>query len=235
MSDKKISSVQHFHLGLCPYDQCLRIQKLLHGKVRRGEMDAALITVEHPSCLTLGKHADPEFIKRHESWFAARDIAIYQTDRGGEVTAHEPGQFVVYPILPLTELRLRPKQFVEQLLETVLATLAQYSISAQLDPQYPGIWVGAAKICAIGVRISGRVSYHGIALNVSNSLQLFSEIVPCGIVESNRSVTKLEDLLSPSAMPDMSEVERCYLTQFEELFGLRIVSAASEQLLANEV
>src|SRR5690606_23628139 len=98
-----------------------------------------------------------------------------------------PGQLVMYPILPVQRLGLTPRRYVCCLEKAVIKTLQQFGISAHSDPEHPGIWVGPEKICAIGIRIKERVSQHGIALNVTNSLATFAYILPCGI--RDRGVT----------------------------------------------
>jgi lipoate-protein ligase B len=180
------------------YRRALAVQEALHARaVAAGEdAGATILLVEHPSVLTLGKHADPKFLGFAREHFAARGIDIVPIDRGGEVTAHEPGQLVMYPVLRLDAFRLGARAYVELLEDAVIATLAGLGITAARDPRYPGVWVGPNKICAIGIRIKDRVTMHGIALNVANSMALFSEIVPCGIV--GRGVTSVERQLGRS-------------------------------------
>ena len=149
--------------------------------------------VQHPSVLTLGKNADASFIKSSPAELSQQGVAVVPIDRGGEVTAHSPGQLVVYPILPLREFRLTPKKFVTLLEELVIQVLRSYGVTGARDEINPGVWVGRDKICAIGVRIQERVSLHGFAFNICNDLNLFENIVPCGIAD--RGVTSLSRVL----------------------------------------
>jgi lipoate-protein ligase B len=129
---------------------------------------------------------------------------VYHIDRGGEVTAHEPGQLVVYPILKLADHGLAPKSYVALLERAVIATLARFGVTATIDAERPGVWVGFNKICAVGVRVKERATLHGIALNVSNDLSTFREIVACGL--QGRGVTTLGRVLRRDVtVPEIAE------------------------------
>lgn len=194
-------------LGLMAYRQALAVQETLHARLVAGEAAGFLIFVEHPAVLTLGKHADRQYLKCAASAFEAQGTEIVSIDRGGEVTAHEPGQLVMYPILRLEDFKLTPKTYVRLLEDAVIEALAYFGLNATRDEAYPGVWVeGARKICAIGIRIKQRVSLHGIALNVDNSLELFNKIVPCGI--RGREVTSLARELQSGASPSVQAVQQ---------------------------
>jgi lipoate-protein ligase B len=175
-------------LGLMAYEDCLARQRQVHARVAAGAAPATVLFVEHPPVLTLGHNANPEFIK-----FAPKGVSVVPIERGGEVTAHEPGQQVMYPILRLADFKLMPKRYVELLEDAVIRVLAGFGVAAGTDPEHPGVWVGREKVCAIGIRVKDRASLHGIALNVCNDLALFDMIVPCGI--QGRGVTTLSRLL----------------------------------------
>ncbi|RKY55741.1 MAG: lipoyl(octanoyl) transferase, partial [Candidatus Neomarinimicrobiota bacterium] len=116
-----------------------------------------------------------------------------KVDRGGDVTYHGPGQLVGYPIIKLEDRGLSPRRLVAWVEKLIIGTVASYGIAAYVHPHYPGVWVGDAKICAIGMRIKEKVSYHGFALNVSTDLSYFNGIVPCGI--HDKSVCSLSSIL----------------------------------------
>ena len=186
-------------LGVMDYRLCLDLQNRLHARVAAGEPAAYLLFVEHPPVLTLGKHADPRHLMFAEAAYRAEGVDVVAIDRGGEVTAHEPGQLVVYPILRLEDFRLAPRAYVTLLEDAVIETLAHFGVVGGRDPEHPGVWTGDRKICALGVRIRARVTIHGLTLNVRNSLELFGKIVPCGI--QGRGVTSLtRELGRPVAM-----------------------------------
>ncbi len=204
-------------LGTVSYLEGWEIQKYWHRRVVKEERNAVLIMLEHRAVITLGKHSDPAFVLKAPEELEALGIELVHSERGGEATIHMPGQLVVYPILPLSRMRLAPKAYVENLLEAVILTLQDFGIDAYSDKLHPGVWVGLAKICAVGVRVSERVSLHGLALNISNSLDLFQTIVPCGIRE--RSVCSMETLLKTSI--NRAHVEERFLQHFLEIFGPR--------------
>jgi len=188
------------HAGTMPYPEAMVLQQRLHARAVASDGVNYLLFVEHPAVLTLGKHADLAHLSLDREGYLAQGVELVQADRGGEVTAHMPGQMVVYPIIRLSSYRLSPKRYVAALEEAVIRLLAGYGIEAQRDPEFPGVWVGREKICAVGIRIKERVAMHGIALNVANDLTLFSQIVPCGI--SGRGVTSMGRLLKCSIDPD---------------------------------
>ncbi len=189
------------HLGVMSYKDCLEVQHQTHRYVLEAPGRGVILTVEHPSVITLGKHANPANLLWSSEWLRAHSIDLCETDRGGEVTAHEPGQLVMYPILRLADFLLSPKRYVALLEEVVIALLADLGITSSVDSERPGVWVGGEKICALGVRIKDRVSMHGIALNILNSLDIFNLIVPCGL--QGRGVTSIaRQSLSSGICPD---------------------------------
>ncbi len=178
-----------YELGLVSWKDGFEAQKAAQEKVLQGEFEGVFLCLEHSPAITLGKNGDWGLLVASKSELARSGVQVESSDRGGEITAHEPGQLVIYPILALSRLKLGAKSYVHILEESVILTLAEYGVKAQRDPAYPGVWVGDHKICAIGIRVSKRISMHGLALNVSNSLSLFQHIVPCGI--KGRGVTSL--------------------------------------------
>jgi lipoyl(octanoyl) transferase len=168
-------------LGRMPYAQALSWQILAHQYLTTDGVDPVLFCVEHPDVLTLGKHAtEADLLVTHDS-LQKEGVHFEQVDRGGKITAHMPGQIVMYPILPLALLKLSPRQYICRLESAMIKTLAAFSLQANRHPEYPGVWWEGKKIGAVGVRIKNRISLHGISLNVNNSLGLFHKIIPCGI------------------------------------------------------
>lgn len=189
MSTAKSESTPVKFLGIQSYTEGYATQEYYHGEVLKRALPGCILALEHSSVFTLGKHADPGLILISAEKMLEEGIDCVKTDRGGEVTAHMPGQLVIYPILPLVELRIQPRAYVNKLMRAVIDTLSLWGIESRCDSEHPGVWVGSNKICAVGVRIRERVSMHGIALNVNNSLQLFEQIIPCGI--RDRGVTSM--------------------------------------------
>ncbi|MEZ4741462.1 MAG: lipoyl(octanoyl) transferase LipB [Bdellovibrionota bacterium] len=185
----EIGELKFCDLSLKDYKSTLALQVQLHTQVAQGLTSPIVLLVEHPAVLTLGKHANLNFIT--SSWQELKELAIEveRTDRGGEVTAHMPGQLVAYPIIPLKQIGLGVKDYVRVLENSVIDCLKHYYIEANVDPINPGVWIRENKICAIGIRVSKGVSYHGLALNVDNDVSLFGHIIPCGI--EGRGVTNI--------------------------------------------
>ncbi len=165
--------------------------------------------LEHPAVFTLGTNADTAHV------LAAGDIPVVPVDRGGQVTYHGPRQLVVYLLLDIKRLRLSVKDLVCGLEQAVIATLAGYGIRAAGRAGAPGVYVGAAKIASIGLRIRRHCSYHGIALNVDPDLEPFARINPCGY--EGLAVTSLARLGGPA---DTGTVSAALLAQLCAQFGL---------------
>lgn len=172
-------------LGSVPYAEAADLQRARHERA----VDDALLLLEHPHVYTLGTRADPTHVLVPPESVGAE---LVQTDRGGDVTYHGPGQLVGYPIVSLTEWRAGSYDvvaYVRRLEAVLIDALAELGVLAGRDPDYTGVWVDGAKIAAIGVRVSRGRTRHGFALNVDPDLTMFDHIVPCGIPD--RAVTSL--------------------------------------------
>lgn len=173
------------------YATCWAAMKAFTACREPGDADE-LWTVEHPPVFTLGRAGKPEHV------LAAGDIPVIRSDRGGQVTYHGPGQQVVYTLLDVRQAGLGPRELVRRLEQGVIDCLADYAVLAERRPGAPGVYVGAAKIAALGLRIRGRYTYHGLALNVAMDLEPFARINPCGY--AGLAVTDLAHLAGPIDM-----------------------------------
>ena len=217
-------------LGRVGYRDAWQQQHDLVGKRRRGEIPDQLLLLEHPAVLTLGRQSDPDHIRATEAELAARGVEVITVERGGEVTYHGPGQLVGYPIIKLAERGLLLRPFVRALEQTMIDTCAGYGVEAGRREGYPGVWcdpdsAAPRKIGALGMRIEGGVSYHGIALNVTTDLTDFKLIDPCGLPEAE--VTSIateagwpEGQSGPSTASVANAADR-----FEHAFVLRLEEA----------
>lgn len=187
-----------------------------------GRVPDALILVEHPPVLTLGRRAERQHILASEELLNRYAIEVIETGRGGDVTYHGPGQVVGYPVISLAPERKDVKRYVAGLEQIMIDVCGSYGLEAGRSPGQIGCWVdGRRKVGAIGVRISKWVTSHGFALNVAPSLEHFGLIVPCGI--SDKPVTSLQAELGQQ--PDIEEVfDRC-AELFLEAFGDRPADA----------
>jgi lipoyl(octanoyl) transferase len=184
-----------------------------------------LLFVIHPPVYTLGKSGDPQHVLISEEERVARSIEYFQTNRGGDITFHGPGQLVVYPILDLEKFERDIGKYLRNLEEVVIRCLADFGLSGERSSGETGVWLEpnvperARKICAIGVRCSRWISMHGLALNVNTELDFFRHIIPCGIPD--KMVTSLQQEMNQAV--DMQGVKQSLLKQFAELFQVEYV------------
>jgi lipoyl(octanoyl) transferase len=204
-------------LGLIPYADALALQRELVEARRAGRVGDLLLLVEHPHVLTLGVRGDGgrSHILASAETLAARSVDVHETGRGGDITYHGPGQLVGYPIIDLKPDRCDVHRYVRDLEDVLIRVAADYDIEACRVPGLTGVWVGASKLAAIGVRIARWVTSHGFALNVTTDLEYFNLIVPCGIAD--RGVTSLAMLLGREI--DRREVEDRLIRHFGDVFA----------------
>lgn len=195
-------------LGLVEYEDGLAAQKQLIAARFAGAVPDTLLLLEHPRVLTLGRGAKEGNVLWPRALLEQRGFELFETDRGGDVTYHGPGQLVGYPILDLKPDRKDVRKYVASIEELMIRTAADYGVRAERVAGRTGIWVAqgqgsAGKLGAIGVHLARWITSHGFALNVTTDLSDFAAIVPCGI--SDASVTSLEALLDRA--PPMREAE----------------------------
>ncbi len=178
---------------------------------RTADRPDELWLVEHPAVFTLGLNGKREHLLR------PGEIPVIKVDRGGQVTYHGPGQLVFYPLLNLQRHQLGVRQLVSLLEQLIIELLAGYQISAQHRADAPGVYVGEAKIAALGLRIKRGCSYHGLALNINMDLEPFSRINPCGY--KNMPVTQCLDL---GIQENIKTIAKQLQRQFSERLGFKL-------------
>jgi lipoyl(octanoyl) transferase len=190
--------------------------RIAHG-VRDGSQPETLLLLEHPHTYTRGRLAPDSDLLLDEAALAARGIAVVETDRGGLITYHGPGQLVAYPIIRLRG-RGGPHWHVRTLERVIISVLAEFGLDATTVDGRTGVWTadGQRKMAAIGVKIAGGVTHHGFAINVDPDLTMFDGIVPCGIAD--RAVTSMAAELD--ATVDIGAVADCVTGQFCGALGL---------------
>ena len=202
-------------LGTAGYQAALELQRSLHARVREGELPGVLLLLEHPHVYTLGRRGRPADILATLEGLARMGVEVQHTDRGGEVTYHGPGQLVGYPIVDLRRWGGGPLRYVQALEEVLVATLAEFGIHGEVADRPTGVWVGDAKIAAIGVRVSRGVTMHGFSLNIDPDLSYFEHIVPCGMRQG--AVTSMSALGAVAA--DVGSVMDAVISHFGAVFG----------------
>jgi lipoate-protein ligase B len=247
-------------LGRVPYREALALQEALRqglreaarggaraaGVPRIGSREASLqgadaapgaaeehlLLLEHPHVYTLGRNASPADVLASAEWLARQGIEVIDSDRGGQVTYHGPGQLVGYPILDLSPDRRDVRRYVRDLEEVLIRTLADYGIAAEVRPgaAWIGVWAGGEKIAAIGIHLSRWLTTHGFALNVAPDLSLYAGIVPCGLRQEG--VTSMARLLGEA--PRLPDVAARVADHFGAVFERRLVAAGSVVAAAPE-
>jgi len=202
-------------LGLISYQPALALQENLH-KCRKDERigDTALF-LEHTQVYTLGRRGENADILFNEDEIEARGIEIFRSNRGGQVTYHGPGQLVVYLIVNLYNAQRELRLFVETLEQSLIFWLKSFDIIAHVDSAHPGVWVDDKKIAALGITVKDKVTMHGLALNITTDLSLFSGIIPCGI--KDWGVTSIAQLIETP--PSMVTVKEGIANELARNFG----------------
>ena len=220
------------YLGRVDYATGLDLQQTIVHLVKEGRIGHTLLLLEHPPVITLGRNAGMQNIVASREFLTSQGVELFETNRGGDVTFHGPGQLVGYPIFDLRAFapRLGAVDFVRKLEETLIRTCGDLGVPTQRVPGLTGVWTqqdninqqNTAKIAAIGVHISRAVTSHGFALNVSTNLDYFKMIVPCGI--SDRPVTSLAQEMEQTfagrakKVPSLEEVAEMTSRNFGRVF-----------------
>ncbi len=212
---------QVISLGTVEYRCAWQLQTDLVNAVHDGRRPNTLLLLEHPHVYTRGRLSRPEHIPMTEQQLQEQGIDVIETDRGGQVTYHGPGQLVAYPIVNLREWG-GPLKYVRTLERVIINSLANLGIEAGVEPGLTGVWVGNAKIAAIGVKISRGIAHHGFAINVNPDLSRFARIVPCGITD--REVTSMSQVLEKAGLPlpAMAQIHSTVARHFGEGIGYRM-------------
>jgi len=223
-------------LGLLDYQKAVEYQTKIFNKiidqkltnrksVNKEITQNHLIFVEHPNVYTLGKSGDINNLLLSKEDLEKKEIQFFNTNRGGDITCHGPGQIVCYPILDLDNFFTDIHKYLRYLEEVVIQTLNEFGIKSERSPDETGVWIepkqiSARKICAMGVKASRWVTMHGFALNVDNDLSYFENIIPCGI--SNKSVTSITNEIANQV--DKYDVKEKIIKNFENIFSAKLIN-----------
>jgi lipoyl(octanoyl) transferase len=231
-----METVELYDLGRQPYqpvwDLQIAIQQRLIKQKREQRQNPetgassksdpeVLLFVEHSHVYTLGKSGDSAHLLKGMAELARMNVEYIETGRGGDITYHGPGQIVGYPILDLDRHFTDIHKYMRCLEEVIIRTCSEYNVEAGRIEGLTGVWIGDAKVCALGVRCSRWVTMHGFALNVNTDLSYFDYIVPCGI--KDKGVTSLQKILGNPI--DEGEVKNHLEAHFEDVFGVNIIKS----------
>ncbi|MCG8616551.1 MAG: lipoyl(octanoyl) transferase LipB [Desulfobacterales bacterium] len=219
-------------LGLLEYTRALALQQeILASKLADPEVPDRLLFVQHPPVYTLGRRGGRENLVVSEDFLSEKGISIVQTDRGGNITYHGPGQAVLYPVIDLERNRLSVPEFVEGLEEIMKQTCAAFDVPADRDERNHGLWVGNKKIGSVGIALKKGISIHGLALNINPDLAPFTWINPCGLANQAMSSIALERALPQQSLESapneedkrlLEKVKTCFINSFSTVFDCRI-------------
>ena len=185
----------------------LQIQESLRNKVLKNNTDNYLILVEHDHVYTLGKNANSNNILNST-------CEIIQTQRGGDVTYHGPGQLVAYPIINLKKKKIGVKNYISMIEKLILNILIDYNLEPQILKEETGVWVQNKKIASIGIHVTRGVTMHGLAINVNTDLSYFDNIISCGI--QGVKMTSLDKELGKKIR--MNDIKKSLITHFNQIF-----------------
>ncbi len=233
-TDREAKRLLHWSfLGRVPYGPTYELQEHLRREIRLGQGPEHLLLLEHDPVFTLGRSASKEDVVATEGWLRERGIEVYETNRGGQVTYHGPGQLVGYPILDLNPDRRDIRRYVRDLQEVLIRTLSEFGIEGRRreGQEFIGIWVGTEKIASIGVHLARWITIHGFALNVTTDLGSFGGIVACGLPQVR--MTSIERLTGETV--PLSAVASLVSRHASHVFDRRLVSVAASSLWSVEV
>lgn len=224
-------------LGRVPFQDGYELQVALLEQRKSGFTSDKLLLMEHDHVYTHGRRGEDEHVLVTASELRQRGVAVVRTDRGGETTYHGPGQLIVYPIVSIRDLNLGPVAYVRLLEEATIQLLMDYGVPSHRVVGKTGVWVGGEpgnrvdlssvpkgrKVAAIGVRVSGGVAMHGIAINVSTDIGMFNDIVPCGM--HRLRVTSIENETGETR--SVESVGWDWATEFADILGFRLNAVSS--------
>lgn len=216
-------------LGLIEYKKAWAYQEeqfnaIMDAKVNKQVKEGFLLFCEHPHVFTLGKSGDEQNFLIHNELLKQIGATYFQTNRGGDITYHGPGQIVGYPIIDLEKFNIPLRDYIFKLEESIIQTIAEYGIKGYHLKEATGVWLDVdtphktRKICAIGVKASRYITMHGFALNVNTNLNYFEYINPCGFTD--KGVTSIEKELGRKI--DFDEAKKIAKEKISKVFGMNL-------------
>ena len=209
VSELEKDKINFVYLGIQQYLPTWKLQKQLHELRKNKHIPDVVLLLEHQNVYTFGKNADKDYLLDSHL-----DAEIFQTDRGGQVTYHGPGQLVGYPIMDLHEYTKSITWFMRSLEQVIINTLKCYNIISERKDKLPGVWVEDEKICAMGVRIARWVTMHGFALNINPDMKYYKGMIPCGILDCG--VTSMKEHIGDLAQ--LEDVLNVLIKKFSLVF-----------------
>lgn len=217
-SDSQSSSIRTgffvWRPGRIAYRDALTFQEQLVS-IRRKLTCDILMLLEHPPVITMGRKAGPNHLKWTAEQLTANEIEIVQTNRGGDITLHSPGQLVGYPIVDLNRYQRDLHWYLRSMEQVLMQTLSCYDLEGAVMGGRTGVWVGTRKIASLGIAVRHWIAWHGFALNVNNDLEYFRSIVPCGL----KDVTMTSMQREKGHRHDLDKVADHLIMQFAQVYN----------------
>ncbi len=213
-------------LGSVDYAEALKLQMEICRLKSLGFERDVILLLEHPPTITVGRNGNRRHLLVSEDELAARNVSLFEVDRGGDITFHGPGQLVGYLLMKLEVGERDVHRFMRNLEESLMRLLAGYGIDTTRQDKYTGVWTRQGKIAAMGIHISRWITRHGFALNVNTDLNFFNMIVPCGIAD--KGVVSMESLLSGPC--DLWSIAENYAMEFGHVFRRNIIMTSESEL-----
>lgn len=214
--DRSLRPLVASYLGIIPYDDALALQRMMVKARSEQRIQDSLLLLQHPHVFTLGRFRGEHDLLVSPHVLNEKDIAVYQTERGGSITYHGPGQLVGYPIIDLGEHHISVSDYIHNLEEVIIRTLRCLGVESNRKDKFVGVWVGERKICSIGVRLLNHITMHGFAFNVNCDLRYFDYINPCGLKSS--VMTSLAKETGDNK--NVEDIIEAVITSFSEVFQM---------------
>ncbi len=216
-------------LGLMDYGSVLALQhRCLDRRRRRVLNEDIFFLVEHFPVVTYGRRSGAEHLCVPQEFLASQGIQVFAVERGGSVTYHGPGQLVVYPLVHLPSAGWKAVDWVTALEEVMICIARRFGVGASRNPRSRGVWVGEKKLGSLGIAVRHGISFHGLALNVNNSLEPFQWIRPCGLSD----VTMTSLAIETRSMVSIDEVKRAFRECAETVLHLQFEPTDLEALFS---
>ncbi len=205
-----------FDLGLVPYDESFQLQLELFESIRKNDLPGVLLFLEHPPVITIGSNRNTKNLLAEQDVLSGKGIDIVQSNRGGDITLHAPGQLICYPVFNLKYFKKDLTLFVRNLEEIIIETLNVYNISGNRVKKHRGVFTGTKKIASIGLKVRKWITIHGLSLNISIDLSYFENIVACGLKDFPQ--TSISEILGKDI--PINNVKEHMQKSFENIFNM---------------
>jgi len=216
MEKKDARGISVFDLGLVPYDESFQLQLEFFESIRKNDLPGVLLLLEHPPVITIGSNRSTKNLLAKKAALSKKGIAVVQSNRGGDITLHAPGQLICYPVFNLKYFKKDLTLFVHNLEEVIIETLKTYDIQGTRIKKHRGVFAGTEKIASIGLKVRKWITNHGLSLNISIDLSYFENIVACGLKDFPQ--TSISEILGKNI--PINDVKELIQKSFENIFNM---------------